>query len=91
VLCCGLVDGGLAFYTNYESQKGQELAANDQAEGLFSWLQLERQVRISGRVHPLSDAALDEYFNQRPLASRLASLAPNQSREITDRSVLESC
>jgi pyridoxamine 5'-phosphate oxidase len=80
---------GLSFFTNYESNKGIELAASAFAALQFHWIELERQVRIEGSVHQLSTAESDEYFAQRPLASRIGAWASPQSRVIPDRAWLE--
>lgn len=88
VLMQGIVDGGFTFYTNRESEKGQVLADNPVAEGLFSWLPLERQIRVRGAVIELDDAASDAYFASRPRESQLAAVASDQSREIPDREYL---
>jgi pyridoxamine 5'-phosphate oxidase len=81
--------GGFVWFTNYDSKKGQELAANPQAALLFHWIELERQVRIEGRVERVSDAESDAYFNSRPLLSRLAAVASAQSAPVADRAALE--
>ncbi len=81
-------DRGFVFYTNYNSQKGQELAENPQASLVFWWAELERQVRIFGRVEKVSENESDEYFNSRPLNSRLGAWASNQSEVIESREVL---
>jgi pyridoxamine 5'-phosphate oxidase len=80
---------GFVFYTNYNSQKGQELAENPQASLVFWWAELERQVRISGRVEKVSENESDEYFYSRPFNSRLGAWASNQSEVIESREVLE--
>ncbi len=80
---------GFVFYTNYTSQKGQELAENPQAALVFWWAELERQVRICGRVEKVSDAESDKYFYSRPLNSRLGAWTSNQSQAIASREVLE--
>ena len=80
---------GLMFYTNYESRKGRELAANPHAALLFYWVELEREVRIEGRVERLEAAAADAYFNSRPLLSRIAAIVSPQSSEIAGREWLE--
>lgn len=80
---------GFVFYTNYTSQKGQELIANPQASLVFWWGALERQIRISGRMEKVSDAESDEYFYSRPLNSRLGAWASEQSQVIPSREVLE--
>lgn len=89
VLLKGLDARGFAFYTNYESRKGQELAENPQAALVFLWTVLERQVRIEGQVEKVAAAETDAYFQSRPLASRLGAWASEQSRVIRDREVLE--
>ena len=90
VLLRGLGAEGLAFYTNYESRKGTELAGSRHAAALFFWAQLERQVRVEGDVSRLPAAASDAYFASRPHASRLAAVASPQSQPIEDRSVLDT-
>ncbi|KAF3887017.1 MULTISPECIES: pyridoxamine 5'-phosphate oxidase [Nostocales] len=89
VLLKGFDDRGFVFFTNYNSQKGQELAENPQASLVFWWAELERQVRISGSVEKISDKESDEYFYSRPLNSRLGAWASNQSEVIENRAVLE--
>jgi pyridoxamine 5'-phosphate oxidase len=80
---------GFVFYTNYNSHKGQELAENPQASLVFWWAELERQIRIYGRVKKVSEKESDEYFYSRPLNSRLGAWTSNQSEIICDRNVLE--
>ena len=80
---------GFVFFTNYNSQKGQELAENPQAALVFWWAELERQVRICGRVEKVSDTESDKYFYSRPSNSRLGAWASNQSEVIESREVLE--
>ena len=79
---------GIAWYTNYESRKGEDLAANPYAALLFHWIELERVVRIEGLVQKTSDEESDVYYKSRPLDSRLGAWASPQSRVIKDRSVL---
>ncbi len=81
---------GLTFYTNYESRKGRELAANDRASLLFYWRSLDRQVRIEGQVARITDAESDEYFALRPLESRWSAWASPQSRSLASRDELET-
>jgi pyridoxamine 5'-phosphate oxidase len=88
VLIKGYDARGIVWYTNYESRKGRELAANPHAALQFHWVELERVVRIEGRVHKLDDAASDAYFHSRPLDSRIGAWASPQSQVISDRSVL---
>ncbi|MGH6610375.1 MAG: pyridoxamine 5'-phosphate oxidase [Burkholderiaceae bacterium] len=76
---------GFVFFTNYESRKGQELAANPRAALLFFWPELERQVRINGAVSRTGEQESDEYFRTRPLASRLGAWASPQSRPIKSK------
>lgn len=80
---------GLTFFTNLESRKGRELAANPHASLLFWWDRLHRQVRIEGRVEPVSDEEADAYFASRPYGSRIGALASPQSRPLPSRAVLE--
>lgn len=80
---------GFVFYTNYNSQKAQELAENPQAALVFWWAELQRQVRICGRVEKISDSESDKYFYSRPLGSRLGAWASNQSEVVESREVLE--
>lgn len=80
---------GFTWFTNYESRKGVELAAHPFASLLFFWIELERQVRIEGRVEPVSTAESDTYFQSRPLGSRLGAIASAQSRAIDNRQTLE--
>ena len=89
VLLKGFDERGFVFYTNYESQKGLELAANPFAALVFFWPELERQIRIGGAVERVSDQESDAYFASRPLGSRLGALASSQSRVIGNREVLE--
>jgi pyridoxamine 5'-phosphate oxidase len=80
---------GFTWYTNYESQKGQQLDSKPFACLLFFWSELERQVRIEGRVERTSAEESDKYFNSRPLKSRLAAIASRQSAPIANRAALE--
>jgi pyridoxamine 5'-phosphate oxidase len=80
---------GFVFYTNYQSNKGQQLIENPWGAIVFWWAQLERQVRIEGRVEKVSDAESDEYFNSRPIGSQLGAWASNQSQVVESREVLE--
>lgn len=81
---------GFVFFTNYTSQKGQELAENPQASLVFWWSEIERQVRISGHVEKVSEAESDAYFSSRPLKSRLGAWCSEQSQVIPNRQVLEA-
>ena len=83
-------EAGFCWYTDYESQKGQQLADNPQAELMFYWNSLERQVRIQGRVHKLDQESAERYFNERPRGSQLSAAASFQSRPIGSREELET-
>ena len=89
VLLKGVDAQGLSFYTNYESRKGQELAANPYAALLFYWAELERQVRIEGRVERVPAEESDAYYRSRPLGSRIGAWASPQSRVLPSREWLE--
>ncbi|MEY4058939.1 MAG: hypothetical protein RL551_178 [Pseudomonadota bacterium] len=89
VLLKGADETGFTFFTNYDSQKGKELAVRPQAALLFHWHELERQVRIKGVVERVSHAESDEYFQSRPAASRIGAWASPQSAEIPNREFLE--
>ena len=89
VLLKGADQNGFTFFTNYESQKGRELAIRPQAALLFHWHELERQVRIKGLVERVSAAESDEYFHSRPAASRIGAWASPQSSAIPSREFLE--
>lgn len=80
---------GFTWYTNYDSQKGRQLASNPCAALLFFWSELERQVRIEGKVERTSAEESDKYFNSRPLKSRLSAIASEQSAPIASRAALE--
>ena len=90
VLLKGYGPEGFVFYTNYTSRKGRELTSNPRACLLFSWVELERQVRIEGPVERVSAAESDEYFATRPLGSQLAAWASPQSETVAGRPVLEA-
>jgi pyridoxamine 5'-phosphate oxidase len=88
VLIKGYDARGIVWYTNYESQKGLELAGNPYAALQFHWVELERVVRIEGLVEKVSDEESDAYFATRPLDSRIGAWASPQSQVIPDRTVL---
>ena len=88
VLIKGLDERGIVWYTNYESRKGQELAGNPFAALQFHWVELERVVRIEGRVEKVSAEQSDAYYASRPLDSRIGAWASPQSQVIAGRSVL---
>lgn len=89
VLLKDVDEQGFVFYTNYESDKGQQLAANPNAALVFFWKELERQVRIEGTVAKVSEAESDRYFHSRPAQSRIGAWASPQSSIIADRQVIE--
>ena len=89
VLLKGFDERGFAFYTNYLSRKGKEIAKNPYAAITFFWGELERQVRIEGIIEKLSKEESEKYFSSRPKKSQLGALASPQSQEITGREVLE--
>lgn len=78
-------EDGLVFFTNYESQKGRELASNPQVAALFYWAALERQVRVTGLARLLPATESDDYFHSRPLGSQIGAVASPQSEVIPDR------
>jgi pyridoxamine 5'-phosphate oxidase len=90
VLLKGLAGGAFTFFTNYDSRKGGDLAARPDAALLFHWIELERQVRVEGRVGKVDDGESDAYFASRPLGSRLGAWASPQSRVIPGRAWLEN-
>ena len=88
VLVKGVDERGLVWYTNFNSRKGQQLAANPAAALQFHWVELERVVRIEGLVERVDDAEADAYYASRPLDSRVGAWASPQSQVITSRGVL---
>jgi len=84
------VDEGFVFYTNYESKKGQQLAANPHACLNFFWPELERQIRVEGIVAKVSSQESDQYFDSRPFKSRIGAHASPQSQRIEKRDVLKN-
>ena len=89
VLLRGFDERGFAFFTNYESRKGAELAANPRAALTFFWAQLKRQVRVEGSVEVLNVQESDAYFQSRPRGHQLAAWASPQSRVLVHREALE--
>jgi pyridoxamine 5'-phosphate oxidase len=89
VLFKGIEDGAFLFYSNYESRKGRDLAANKRAALVFYWSVTRHQVRISGSVRRVSRATSVAYFSSRPRGAQLSASASRQSRVIASRSVLE--
>ena len=89
VLLKGFDERGFVFYTNYEGRKAHELEANPRCALVFYWGELERQVRIEGRVRRVAERESDAYFVVRPRGSQLGAWASEQSRPIRDREALE--
>jgi pyridoxamine 5'-phosphate oxidase len=89
VLLKGFDETGFIFFTNYESFKGMQLEENPRACLVFFWKELERQVRITGLVEKVSDIESNEYYNSRPLESRIGAWASPQSQVINNRDWLE--
>ncbi len=89
VLLKGTENGNFLFFTNYESRKGRELQDNPYAALLFFWKEMERQVRIEGRIVKTTEEVSAEYFNSRPLESRISALISPQSQVVPDRKYLE--
>ena len=81
---------GFVFFTSYESHKAQDLTSNNRAALLFFWPELERQVRIQGRVEKVSAALSDDYYGSRPLASRIGAWASPQSQVVASRTALDA-
>ena len=90
VLLKGLSADGFVFYTNQQSRKADDLAANARAGLLFHWKTLRRQVRVEGTVSVVNDAEADAYFATRGRVSRLGAWASDQSRTLPDRATLEA-
>jgi pyridoxamine 5'-phosphate oxidase len=90
VLLKGYDHDGFIFFTNYQSQKGQELEINPHAALVFFWKELERQVRIEGIIEKISGKESDEYYNSRPVGSRIGAWASPQSEVIANREVIEN-
>lgn len=89
LLLKGVDQGGFVFYTNYQSRKGRELAANPAAALNFWWGELERQVRILGTAVPVDAAESEAYFRSRPRDSQLSAWISPQSEVVADRAALE--
>ncbi len=89
LLLKGLDDRGFVFFTNYASQKGEELTTNPRVALLFFWPDLERQVRVEGTVEKTSRAESEKYFHSRPRASQIGASASRQSTVLTNRAELE--
>lgn len=89
VLLKGVDETGFSFYTNYESKKGQEIEANPQVALTFFWKELERQVRIEGKIEKTSEKDSDDYFAIRPRGSQIGAWVSHQSEVIENREFLE--
>jgi pyridoxamine 5'-phosphate oxidase len=83
-------DKGFVFYTNYQSQKGQEILSSMKAALVFHWKSLRRQVRVRGLIEKVTEAEADEYYNSRPRDSRIGAWASQQSRPLESRFALEA-
>jgi pyridoxamine 5'-phosphate oxidase len=90
VLLKGIEAGGFVFYTNYRSRKGIELESRAAACLVFLWAELERQVRIEGRVEKVLAEESDRYFAGRPLGARLSACASPQSEPVENRAILDT-
>ncbi len=89
VLLKGLEEDSFVFFTNYDSSKGEQMAARPDVALLFFWKELERQVRIEGKVEKINAADSEAYFHSRPEGSQISALASPQSQVIPGREVLE--
>ena len=90
VLLKGFDQNGFVFYTNYNSRKGRDLAASPYAALVFYWPELYRQVRVEGRIEPVSGEESDRYFASRPLGSQISAVISPQSSVIPSREDLEA-
>jgi pyridoxamine 5'-phosphate oxidase len=90
VLLKGFDEAGAVFYTNYDSRKARELAVNPWASALLLWRELQRQVRIEGRVDRVDPAQSDAYFGSRPRGAQIGAAASRQSQPIESREALEA-
>lgn len=88
VLCKSADEDGIAFYTNYDSDKGEQLAAAPYASATFPWYQLGRQIHVRGTVHKVSAQDTADYWSKRPRGSQLGAWASHQSRPIASRAAL---
>ncbi|WP_143960987.1 pyridoxamine 5'-phosphate oxidase [Litoribacter populi] len=84
------VDHGFVFFTNYESRKGAEISKNPHAALTFFWPELERQVRIEGRLEKISTEESDEYFSSRPVGSQIGAITSPQSKVIPNKEFLQN-
>ncbi|MEC7175761.1 MAG: pyridoxamine 5'-phosphate oxidase, partial [Actinomycetota bacterium] len=90
VLAREVSDGGITFFTNFNSAKSKQLNSSSSATGVFGWLALHRQVRVTGTVERISDEDSDAYFASRPRGSQIGAWASPQSEVIKSREVLEN-
>ncbi|MCX6297567.1 MAG: pyridoxamine 5'-phosphate oxidase [Bacteroidetes bacterium] len=90
VLLKGYDQNGFVFFTNYNSQKGKDIAENPNASLVFFWKELERQVRIDGLIEKIHASESDAYFQSRPAGSRIGAWSSPQSTVIADRSIIEN-
>ena len=90
VLLKGFASDGAVFYTNYDSRKARELAVNPWASAVLLWRELQRQVRIEGRVSRVDPAQSDAYFGSRPRGAQIGAVASRQSQPIENREALET-
>ena len=90
VLLKGYDENGFVFFTNYQSKKAADIEINSNVSLVFFWKELERQIRIEGVATKISDAQNDEYFNSRPVDSKIGAWASPQSKAIASREVLEN-
>lgn len=90
VLLKGFDQDGFVFFTNYESEKGRQLESNSYAALAFYWIELDRQIRISGPAEKTSREESERYFHSRPVASQLGAWASHQSKVIDARRVLDA-
>lgn len=89
VLLKDIATDGFVFYTNYHSNKGKQIEKHDKVSLLFFWKELERQVRIEGRIEKVSPEVSDDYFYSRPVGSQIGAIVSPQSQIIEDRSLIE--
>jgi pyridoxamine 5'-phosphate oxidase len=90
VLLKGYDENGFVFFSNYQSEKAANIEINSNVSLVFFWKELERQIRIEGVATKISDAQNDEYFNSRPVHSKIGAWASPQSKAIASRGVLEN-
>jgi len=90
VLCKGVSDAGIVFFTGYDSDKGRAIAAHPYASATFPWIAMERQIHVRGRVVKVDPAETQAYWNSRPRGSQLSATTSDQSRPIASRDALEA-